>query len=208
MPDFRLPTPRKQSLVRFLDARLHDLDEAICKKNKPSEKFVPYASLEAIWTDARLDEFVQLIRPGFDRDLIPFVKGNLLRTLSILVYISWTDKEWELFGAIFLHRDEHGVRDRLDNRIPYYTLESLSQFLRPIHADRFNFERWTFYPIVLEEGRTQHFSKDWRLPFINPEPSIIGVGGYGQVTKEVIASRQFIACSVLPRALYQVTRSI
>lgn len=197
MLDFR-PFSRRQSLVKFLDVLRKDLNEAICKNNKPSEKFITYASLEDIWTDNRLGEFVYLVRPGFDRDQIPFVKKKLLRTLSILVYIRWTEK-WELFGSIFLHRN-----DRLDDRIPYYTLDTLNEFLSPIDASLFNSERWTFYPILLEEGKSHEFSGDWRLPFINPESSPIAIGGYGQVTKELIASRQFVACSSLCLAPNQV----
>lgn len=184
---------------KFLEALRKDLSDAICKNNKPSEKFITSASLEGIWTDTRLEEFVYLIKPGFDRDQIPFVKKNLLRTLSILAYIRWTEK-WELFGTIFLHR-----KDRLDDRIPYYTLDTLKEFLSPIDASLFNSERWTFYPILLEEGKSHEFSGDWRLPFINPESSPIAIGGYGQVTQELIASRQFIASSSLCRARNQVT---
>ena len=192
--------------MNFLEDRLHDIDQATCKKNKPSEKFVPYSALEAIWTHSRLEEFVHLIHPGFDRDLIPFVRENLLRTISILVYISWGLKEWERFGAIFLHRrNGRGMRDRLDDRIPHYTLGALTEFLDPICAGRFLSERWTFYPIVLEEGKAQQFSSDWRLPFVNSESTTIGSGGYGQVTKEVVAKRQFVAHSALPRSLYQVS---
>lgn len=194
--------------MKFLDDRLRDIDQATYKKNKPSEKFVPYAALEAIWTDLRLEEFVYLIHPGFDRNLIPFVRENLLRTLSILVYISWGLKDWELFGAIFLHhRNGRGMRDRLDDRIPHYTLGALTEFLDPIFAGRFLSERWTFYPIVLEEGKSQQFPGDWRLPFVNPESTTIGSGGYGQVTKEIVAKRQLVMHShsaALPRALYQV----
>ena len=206
MPNLRgfLPS-RRGSLVKFLDDRQHDIDQATCKRNRPSEKFVPYASLEAIWADSRLEEFVHLAHPGFDRNQIPFVRGNLLRTLSILVYISWGLKDWELFGAIFLHhRNDRGMLDRLDDRIPQYTLGALMEFLEPICAGRFLSERWTFYPIVLEEGKAQHFSHDWRLPFVNPESTPIGSGGYGQVTKEVVAKRQFVVHSVVPGALYQV----
>ncbi|RJE24917.1 hypothetical protein PHISCL_02749 [Aspergillus sclerotialis] len=208
MPDIRrgLLSPRRGPLVSsFFGDLLHEIDQATCRKNRPSEKFVPYAALEAIWTESRLEEFVHLIHPGFDRDLIPFVRENLLRTLSILVSISWGLKEWELFGVIFLHRrNERGVRDRLDDRIPNYTLGALTEFLDPIYAGRFLSERWTFYPIVLEEGKTQHFSGDWRLPFVNEESIKIGSGGYGQVTKEVVAKRQFVVDSALPRSVYQV----
>lgn len=204
MPDFRFPHVRRASRVDlFVAARFRDLDEATYKKDKASEKFVPYAALERIWTDARLEEFVDLSRPGFDRTLIPFVKENLLRTLSILVYISWPD--WPSFGSIFVHhRNVHGDRDRLDDRIPRYDRDILCTFLDRMWANRFLAERWTFFPIVLEEGRMQYFPGDWRLPFVNPQPIPIGSGGYGEVTKEVIASRQFVAFSALTRAPHQV----
>lgn len=202
MLDSNIFHSRKAQAKSFLADRLQDLYQATYKRDKPSEKFVPYACLEDIWTDARLEKFVHLVHPGFDRVLIPLVKESLLRTLSILVYISWPD--WPLFGAIFVHhRNAYGERDRLDDRVTRYTLETLTVFLNPICADRFLAERWTFCPIVLEEGKTQQFSGDWRLPFVNSEPIPIGSGGYGQVTKEIIASRQFVAFAA-PRALYQV----
>lgn len=202
MPDSKFFRSHKRQAKTFLADRLQDLYQATYKRDRPSEKFVPYACLEDIWTDVRLGKFIDLFRPGFDRVLIPLVKESLLRTLSILVYINWPD--WSLFGPIFVHhRNARGERDRLDDHLHRYTLEALNVFLDPIRADHFLAERWTFCPIVLEEGTTQHFSSDWRLPFVNPEPTPIGSGGYGQVTKEVIASRQFVAFAA-PRALYQV----
>jgi hypothetical protein len=195
---------RGHRLRSFLDARLQDLNNATCRREDPSQKFIPSARLDDIWTTVRLEEFVELARPGFERRLIPEVRDKLLRTLSILVYISWPD--WHLFGATFLHhRNLHGMQSRLDDRIPYYNLDSLRAFLDDICADRFLAERWTFFPIVLEEGKTQEYSRDWRLPFVNPHPHTIGSGGYGLVTEEEIAEQQFLASSVLPRAPYQVS---
>lgn len=200
----RFPNVRRPSRIdQFVTDRFRDLDEATYKKDKASEKFVPYAALERIWTDVRLEEFIDLFRPGFDRTQIPIVKENLLRTLSILVYISWP--EWQSFGSTFLHhRNAKGDRDRLDDRIPYYDRDTLSTFLDLMWANRFLDERWIFFPIVLEEGQIQRFHRDWRLPFVNPQPIPIGSGGYGQVTKEIIASRQFVAYSALTRAPFQV----
>jgi hypothetical protein len=196
---------RGHRLRSFLDARLQDLNNATCRREDPSQKFIPSARLDDIWTTARLEEFVELARPGFERSLIPEVRDKLLRTLSILVYMSWSD--WYLFGDTFLHhRNLHGMQSRLDDRIPYYNLDSLRAFLDDTCADRFLAERWTFFPIVLEEGKTQQYSRDWRLPFVNPHPHTIGSGGYGLVTEEEIAEQQFLASSVLPRAPYQVSR--
>lgn len=184
-------TRRSALLTGFLDARQQELGKAVVKKDRSSEKFVPYASLEAIWSGPRLREFVDLIRPGFDHHRVRFVKENLLRTLSILVYIGWP--YWESFAVVFLHhRDSHGKLDRLDDRIPHYTSEALCAFLGDFHAERFLTERCTFCPIDLEEGKAIYFNGDWRLPFV-AESEQIGAGGYGQVTKEVIAKRHFIA---------------
>ncbi|OGM51379.1 putative 2-5A-dependent ribonuclease [Aspergillus bombycis] len=201
------PTERRQSLQR--ESMLKELSRAIQtathRRDRPSEKVVTRHSLAVIWSESRLEKFIDLVRPGFDDSWIGAIREEWLQTLSILVDIGWQD--WGRFGDIFLrHRDENGELDRSDRRIPTYTLAILEDdsFLGSPWAEKFQASQYTFCPIDIEEGKSLMFSKEWKLPFINETSASIGTGAYGRVTKEIIGSGHFRSRSEhhLPGAPY------
>lgn len=178
------------------------------RRDRPSEKVVTRHSLALIWSESRLERFIDLVRPGFDHTWIHDIREEWLQTLSILVDIGWQD--WGRFGDIFLkHRDEHGKWDRSDRMIPTYTLAILEDdsFLGSPWAEKFQASQYTFCPIDIEEGKSLTFSKEWKLPFVNDISTSIGNGAYGRVTKEIIGSGHFRSQSEhhLPGAPYSVS---
>ncbi|KAI9927062.1 hypothetical protein ASPWEDRAFT_122136 [Aspergillus wentii DTO 134E9] len=169
------------------------LSDTIHKRHIPAESFVTRSSLTTIWTfSRRLERFIDLMRLGVPKPCIPIVKDEFIQTISILVYIGWT--EWHRFGQVFLdHFDAQGNRDRSDRMIPTNTLTTLedNSYLGRLWAGRFLENQYTFCPVDLKEGENGPVSKEWRLPFINTHEEIIGKGGYGKVTKEIVAGEHF-----------------
>ncbi|KAE8136096.1 hypothetical protein BDV38DRAFT_294135 [Aspergillus pseudotamarii] len=185
---------RRQSIQR--ESMLKELSRALQtethRRDRPSEKVVTRHSLAVIWSESRLEKFIDLVRPGFDHAWIPVIREEWLQTLSILVDIGWQD--WARFADIFLmHHDEHCEWDRTDRMIPKYKLAVLEDdsFLGSPWAEKFQASQYTFCPIDIEEGKSLFFSKEWKLPFINEESTSIGNGAYGRVTKEIIGSGHF-----------------
>lgn len=169
---------------------LDKIKEAIQNKDESLQKFISQKSMRKIWTEGRLTQFFQILQPGYDSESILFAEDNLLSTLSILVAIRWP--RWSAFWDLFFDsKDGSGKENHLDGSIPY-PLSTLSDaaFLGE-WAEEFQNIQHIFIPIVIERGQIQEYSKEYRLPFINQERKEIGVGAFGKVTKEVIASHQF-----------------
>ncbi|PKY00579.1 kinase-like protein [Aspergillus campestris IBT 28561] len=168
------PRTFMSELQTSIQARMH-------KKGDSSATFIPRDALDDIWTNDRLELFIQHMEPGFDSSHIPTIKGAHLQTLSILVSIRWD--EWTRFSHIFIH-----TSGRTDQDIPCYDLAALrdTNFLGEEWAFKFLFERVIFWPIDIEEGMNNVKPKDWRLPFLEGRSDDLGRGAYGSVTKEVI----------------------
>ncbi|QMW41285.1 hypothetical protein AFCA_006296 [Aspergillus flavus] len=201
-PPERRPSIQRELMLRELSLALQTETH---RRDRPSEKVVTRHSLALIWSESRLERFIDLVRPGFDNTWIHNIREEWLQTLSILVDIGWQD--WGRFGDIFLkHRDEHGKWDRSDRMIPTYTLAILEDdsFLGSPWAEKFQASQYTFCPIDIEEGKSLTFSKEWKLPFVNDISTSIGNGAYGRVTKEIIGSGHFRSQSEhhLPGAPY------
>jgi hypothetical protein len=169
------------------------IDDRIERRDSPGEKFITLDSLNELWKD-QLSEFVGVVKPGFGLEQIPFVRDNLLKTVCILVYLSWND--WPRFGEIF--QMGKGVSNRVDDRITEYTLAELEDpsFLWKPWGQRFHEQRFTFSPIELIEEETVSKSKEWRLPFRATERMKLGAGSSGEVIKEHIAPGQLWRRSV------------
>ncbi|PLN80583.1 protein kinase-like protein [Aspergillus taichungensis] len=151
------------------------------KKGDSFATFIPRDALDDIWTNERLELFIQITQPGFDSSRIPIIRNAHLQTLSVLVSIRWD--EWRHFSQIFIYTPR-----RTDQDIPEYDLTALrhSNFLGEEWAFKFLFERVIFWPIDIEEGKNNVKPKDWRLPFLEGRSENLGRGAYGSVTKEVI----------------------
>jgi hypothetical protein len=163
--------------------------ESMYNREIEGEEFIPQKALRDIWRN-RLHEFLSILgcRPN-DQDL-RYIRDNLLKILSILVAIEWT--EWNKFHNIFLVRVEDSFPRRSDESIPF-PLNDLQDdsFLGRRMGGKFWKEQSAFIPIVIEEGLDKEYPARKRLPFIYSERKHLGTGSYGSVTKEVIAVHQF-----------------
>ena len=89
--------------------------------------------------------------------------------------------------------------DRTDRHIPEYDLQSLQKdnFLGPGAGSRFYDNRYIFCPIDIVEDGNLKLEDGWRLPFLAGRSEACGSGGFGKVTKEVIAARHYRSKGVL-----------
>ncbi|KAH6679447.1 kinase-like domain-containing protein [Halenospora varia] len=131
----------------------------------PRQRFITSETLERIWTWEVLTEVLTLLSFADSPELISLVgiiRSGLLQTLSILVQIQWQD--WASFRERFLETRPGTLRhDRKDSALPH----------------------------LIEAGKNKVYSRDKPLPFIQAKQAHLGSGGYGIVTKEFIACRQF-----------------
>ncbi|KAL3494905.1 kinase-like domain-containing protein [Aspergillus germanicus] len=153
-------------------------------------RFAPRDSLLRIWSVDVLEEFVfheriHLPAPYTVEDL----RTNFLQTLSILAYGHWTD--WPRFDSIFLVRHS----DRTDRGIPHYDIQTLAnnEFLGPPAGNRFYDDRHLFCPIDVVENGNLTRDGTWKLPFLEGKSEPCGSGGFGRVTKQVIAARHYVS---------------
>ena len=165
----------------FMSELWNDIQASMHKKGDAFATFIPRDALDEIWTNDRLELFIQHTEPGFDSSQIPTIRDAHLQTLSVLVFIRWDG--WTRFAQIFIYTPH-----RTDRDIPEYDLAALhhTDFLGNDWAFKFHFERVIFWPINIEEGKNNVKPKDWRLPFLEGRSEDLGRGAYGSVTKEVI----------------------
>ena len=172
---------RENEVREQLESRTHN-------REYPKERFISLKTLEEIWTVECLKRFLDILKLDYDINLAPYVRRNLIKVLSILVTIRWDD--WSRFEAIFLDRD--GRRAREDSSLPF-ALSALedNSFLGMSFASDFLNVQHAYTPIVVEEGESKIYSRTRPLPFLKSQSSQIGAGGFGIVTREVVASHQF-----------------
>ncbi|KUJ23541.1 kinase-like protein [Mollisia scopiformis] len=171
------------------------LGEAVYNKGCPqAEQFIIPQDLHEIWRPQILRNFLGVLGYSGEENLVQTVLDHLIKTISILVYIRW--EEWSRFESIFFPNGwGKPVReDRTDARIPYpdIILEE-DQFLGSGDAaasDFFNHQN-VYIPKIIEQGKRILIPKTTPLPFIKKQQEKIAVGGYGVVTKEVIAKHHF-----------------
>lgn len=172
-----------------------DIENAITgileRKENENEQFACEHKLKTVWNENQHLE--KLLEGHLSPEQIDFVRGNLIKVLSTLIWIDW--HRWSEFQRIFLdHCNSEGRRDRLDDSLPIEDREQLadSSFLADSASARhFLVGQHVFLPIPIEEHEDQICSKTRRLPFIRESGEIRG-GSYGQVSKEVVACRYFI----------------
>ncbi|KAH3369006.1 hypothetical protein KXV52_002365 [Aspergillus fumigatus] len=100
--------------------------------------------------------------------------------------------------------------DRTDRHIPEYDLQSLQKdnFLGPGAGSRFYDNRYIFCPIDIVEDGNLKLEDGWRLPFLAGRSEACGSGGFGKVTKEVIAARHYRSKGVLHSTEKSVARKL
>lgn len=182
-----------------------------CMQNPRSAKaFIPPHSLQDVWKADLLSRFLDTLKPEDTSDssvqaAFKLLNTRMLAIISILVYIGWD--HWTKFWETFIlfdpfktpssteHRsevcDRHGSKyfDRLDDYLPFDANEL--DFLED-QAQQFLDAQYIFQPIIIMESvdsKIHTYSSLARLPFIEKKSSELGEGGYGRVTKEVVAIR-------------------
>jgi hypothetical protein len=176
----------------FFETIEDEIDAEMYNKEEQLERFVTQHSLDRIWTTNRLEKLCRLADMGDYKSNEPYLREYLLKTISILVSIKW--KHWTQFHKIFF---DHRYTQRTDKDISRYTFAELrgADFLgTEKDAGAFLSARDAFNPIVIKEGMVEKYDTLRRPPFIRPENGVepeLGRGGYGKVTKAVIARSQY-----------------
>ncbi|KAL2844548.1 hypothetical protein BJY01DRAFT_263844 [Aspergillus pseudoustus] len=177
--------------------RLHE--ELVGAIGAGAGRFAPRESLLSIWSvdvlkDFAFHERIHLPPPYTIED----IRTNFIQTISILVYGDWDD--WPHFDSIFLlHQGRDHRPDRTDQRIPDYDIQTLAcdNFLGLRAGNRFFDDRHLFCPIDVVENSSLRRDSNWKLPFLEGRSRPCGRGGFGRVTKEVIAARHYVSESGL-----------
>ena len=171
------------------------IENVMQRRQTLEERFACEHDLQTVWAENnRLD---RLLLAHLSLEQLDFVRGHLIKVLSILIWIGW--HRWPEFGRIFLNDyDRDGKRDRLDESLPIEDEDQLahSSFLADFSSARnFLAQQYIFIPIYIREDVDQDYPKTRRLPFVGTSGEI-REGSYGKVTKEIIACRHFIQRSV------------
>lgn len=160
--------------------------------------FITLHHLQKIWTKERETELGKQTRLaqffaglGWDDEpLLKQVEASLLKILSILIRIKWT--QWSKFRETFSdHVDGSGQHNRLDANLPFKNLEQFgSQSFSTEAADSFRAHQYTFIPIDIFAGTDETFDENRRMPFVQ-ESVKLGQGSWATVYKETVAKGQY-----------------
>ena len=180
----------------FTDIR-EEIYRGMDQRDDKDSRFITKPQLEKIWTQERLEAFCRMIEPNTSEEDIETtmirLKEDLLRTLSILVVISWNG--WLRFPDVFFNTRK-STGERVDTEIETCEKEILqhSGYLGSEHwAREFIDRRNEFFPITIEYKDIKEYDIGRRLPFVLPRSSVkaLGAGASGTVTKEDIAMGQY-----------------
>jgi hypothetical protein len=167
------------------------INQVMLRTETQNEQFACEHDLQKIWAENRRLE--KLLESHLSPKELEFVRCNLVKTLSTLMWIGW--HRWSEIGRIFLdHYDSEGRHDRLDDSLPIEDIDQLADssfFADSASARNFLHQQYTFLPISIVEDEDQLYPEARRLPFIGVSREV-RQGSYGQVCKEVVARRQFI----------------
>lgn len=163
------------------------------QKYPQADQFVALQSLQEIWTSQTIRSFLEILGYAGGGNLVDIVEVGLIRTISILAHIQW--RYWSKFESMFFPEGwENAVREgRTDQNLPHaLSILKDDSFLGDSVAagDFFNHQN-TYLPKVIKQGKTLVVAKTRPLPFIKEKQEPIAEGGYGVVTKEVIACHHF-----------------
>ena len=162
----------------------------IARGSPAGKRFITLEELRTAWS-GKLEIFAKAVGLALAKSEFDIVEGKFLKILSILVMIR--SESLPKFKRNFLdHRDGNGRLDRTDESLPISQQDSHNPGLGlQRHEVRlFELVQYQFVPIILKQKLEPLELKSLRpLPFIDPNPPIIGSGAYGFVYKEVIAAR-------------------
>lgn len=157
-----------QEIENAINGKMH--------RRHTAHMFICKHDLDQVWADHPL----RTIFPSFSQDECDSTRQRYICVLSILVYAKWADLK-SRFRPLFLRED-----GRDDTHLPFKNLDFLGEF-----APAFSSYQQAFKPAIIEERNERYIQSippECRLPFIG-EPEPLGKGGYGSVTKRVIAPR-------------------
>ncbi|KAL4756021.1 ankyrin repeat and protein kinase domain-containing protein [Aspergillus foveolatus] len=184
--------------MRFRTRRPVDFRRALAEQllgaiGKGAGRFAPRDELLKIWKVEVLADFAsrERIRLPYASS-IEDIRRDFLQTISLLVYVGWDD--WSGFDTLFLlHRGPDQELDRTDQHIHKYDVHTLSSsdFLGPMRGNLFFDNRHLFCPIEIVENENVRRDGNWKLPFLEGKSEPCGRGGFGRVTKEVIAASHY-----------------
>ena len=146
----------------------------------PSKMFISDSELRAVWQEYTLSTIFPAQRWTLEQ--WQQIRQKYLKVLSILIWIDWTPIAENFRAAFFMHSD------RSDASLPF-SMDKLS-FLAGSGLTFFQ-SQFAFLPTIIQEKDEKyvHELKPFeRLPFIE-EACEIGSGGFGDITKVVIAPR-------------------
>ena len=158
---------------------LLDIQGAINRKmhrRQTPHRFICKRDLDLIWADHPLRN----IFPKFEQRDYESIRDSYICVLSILILINWPDLRSH-FRPFFLREPE-----RDDEHLPFTDLDFLGA-----SGQVFSDYQHAFKPVIIEEHSQKHIQdiqSEYRLPFIN-EPEDVRLGGYGSVTKRIVAPR-------------------
>jgi hypothetical protein len=186
----RTGQPEKLSRLKALVDEIY-VDIQAKERGATDKEFLTEHDLEKIWTSERLTPFLECADIPLSEDVFTEARDNFKKILSILVEIGWSAEEWPKFKQhIWEQVGSEGNRSHADANLPFSA--DLISFLDPRCRKSFLSAQYKFIPICIKEGVHNRHDTKLRLPFVNPKAECIGNGGYGVVTKEVIACRQFL----------------
>ena len=187
------PVMNHQSLAgeQLVEKIQEEIGAAMYLRDDMREKFITRERLEKIWEKYPPSNIPEL--ESLRSDELVELKRDYLLVLSILVVIGW---ELLRFRPVFLRSRYDRSRCDLDDKNIPFTLEQL----RVMGPQRQIFHQYQlmFKPVVIEGNNPdykQHVDKYHRLPFV-AKPKLLGRGGFGDVTKRVIAPGCYV--EVLP----------
>ncbi|KAL5360153.1 hypothetical protein BJX96DRAFT_184379 [Aspergillus floccosus] len=196
------PKLRKQLLA--------DVSNAIETPNSGIGRFAPRGRLMEIWTPDKLRQLFRRETLLVSREsFIQNIRRDFVQTISILIYVNWDG--WSRFDKIFFsHQGSDGRLDRTDRSIRHYDLQTLTSeaFLGPVTGSHFFDNRYIFCPVDIEEGANLCLEDGWRLPFLPAKSELRGSGGFGQITKEVIAAKHYRPTSGVCTTQFEVARKL
>ncbi|KAL4777197.1 hypothetical protein BDW60DRAFT_221145 [Aspergillus nidulans var. acristatus] len=184
--------------MRFRSRRPLDFRKALAEQllsaiGKGAGRFTPRDELLQIWNVEVLAQFAsrERIRLPYASSLED-IRKDFLQTISLLVYVGWD--EWSRFDTLFLlHKGPDQELDRTDRHFQEYDVQTLSSadFLGPMRGNLFFDNRHLFCPVEIVENQDLRLDGNWKLPFLMGKSEPCGRGGFGRVTKEVIAASHY-----------------
>jgi len=180
----------------FFEEIRSEIRKEMVNEDSDTTRFITRHSLEEIWNDHRLEQLCKIanLDSSDHKSLVADLKKNMLEMVSILVFMEW--KDWHRTRKIFFGSQPPTVGRRTNRQMDLFNLvdlakDDLSEDERL--AQEFSRVRGAFFPIFITKGMVETFDSSWRLPFLESEHEdfMVGTSSNGDVTKDVIAVRQY-----------------